>query len=257
MSPAAHRRERRVGLAILLLLAALPILPPIGQDQAYHDFADTRTILGLPNALDTLSNLAFLIGGGAGIGLVLARRLPGPATALGAMTLLTFIGFVATALGSAWYHVQVPPTDAGLAIDRYGMVIAFAGILGLAAAHRASDRAGWAVGAAALVAGPLAVWWWGVSGSLTPYALLQFGGMAVIVLLVAWRDGTADTPVQPGPNWPLLIGFYLVAKVLEMGDHEIWQWTANFVSGHTLKHLAAAMAAPAIIIPMLTARAHH
>jgi len=53
--------------------------------------------------------------------------------------LVFFVGFVLTAIGSAWYHLD--PDDRGLAWDRMGMVVAFAGVLGLVAAHRVSVRA--------------------------------------------------------------------------------------------------------------------
>ena len=97
-----------------------------------------------------------------------------------------------------------------------------------------------------LVAGPFAVWWWTVSGNVAPYAGLQFGGMALLVLILFWRDdGNAF-----GPNWGLLIGVYALAKVLEAADAQIWELTAHVISGHTLKHLAAAFVALAVIAPM-------
>ena len=249
MNAATHSLSRReiILAAIALAVLALPFaLPHVAQSQTYHHFADTRTLFGVANAMDTLSNFAFIFAGVAGIMLVWLERLPSPTTALGAMSLLTFAGLVATGIGSAWYHGQVPPNDAGLAIDRYGMVVSFAGILGLAAAHKVSERAGWWTGWLVLVAGPFAVWWWTVSGNVAPYAVLQFGGMALLVLILFWRDeGNAS-----GPNWGLLIGVYALAKVFEAADAQIWELTAHLVSGHTLKHLAAAWVALAVIAPL-------
>ena len=51
----------------LLCLAAALLLPPMAQPLAYHDFADRRTLLGIPNFLDVASNFAFLIGGVIGL----------------------------------------------------------------------------------------------------------------------------------------------------------------------------------------------
>ena len=253
MNAAPHSLSRReiILAAIALAVLALPFaLPHVAQSPAYHHFADTRTLFGVANAMDTLSNFAFIIAGVAGIVLVWLRRLPEPTTALGAMSLLTFIGLVATGIGSAWYHGQVPPNDAGLAIDRYGMVVSFAGVLGLAAAHKVSERAGWWTGWLVLVAGPFAVWWWTVSGNVAPYAVLQFGGMALLVLILFWRDAAAFGTAAAGPNWGLLIGAYALAKVFEAGDAQIWELTARLISGHTLKHLAAALVAVAVIAPL-------
>jgi hypothetical protein len=39
-----------------------------------------------------------------------------------------------------------------------------------------------------------------------------------------------------------VVGFYSLAKILETGDRQVFALTGRSVSGHTLKHLAAAMA---------------
>ena len=48
-------------------------------------------------------------------------------------------------------------------------------------------------------------------------------------------------------------GFYLLAKVLEAADDIIYGWTHDIVSGHTLKHLCAAMV-PVFLTLMLAKR---
>jgi len=48
-------------------LGGLLLLPPIPQDQSYHEFADQRTILGVPNFWNVVSNLPFLAVGAAGL----------------------------------------------------------------------------------------------------------------------------------------------------------------------------------------------
>lgn len=48
-------------------------------------------------------------------------------------------------------------------------------------------------------------------------------------------------------------GFYLLAKVEEAADKPIYKWTHHIVSGHTLKHLCAAMV-PVFLALMLAKR---
>ena len=48
-------------------LAALPLLPPIPQDQDYHNFADVRAWLGIPNVWNVISNLPFIAAGAVGL----------------------------------------------------------------------------------------------------------------------------------------------------------------------------------------------
>lgn len=50
-----------------------------------------------------------------------------------------------------------------------------------------------------------------------------------------------------------LAGFYLLAKIEEASDKLIYNWTYHIVSGHTLKHLCAAMV-PVFLTLMLAKR---
>src|SRR5579871_3712937 len=73
--------EARVLGFLVLGIVALGVafcLPPIPQDPAYHDFADGRTILGVPNLLNVISNLPFVVVGALGLWLVLRRGSVGP-----------------------------------------------------------------------------------------------------------------------------------------------------------------------------------
>ena len=54
------------GLMIVSLVALLP-LPPLLQDQSYHQFADQRELFGIPNFWNVVSNLPFIAVGAAGL----------------------------------------------------------------------------------------------------------------------------------------------------------------------------------------------
>jgi len=226
------------GLLCLLALA-LPVIP---QDAGFHQFADARGWLGIPNAYNVLSNLPFALAGAAGLWLMARRRLLLPNRAFAAAAIVFFGGLIATAACSGWYHAA--PEGGSLAVDRMGMVLVFAGAVGMLAAERVSARAGWALGALALASGPLAVLWWQASADLGPYAVVQFGGMLLLLLTALfWRE--------PGETrWGWMLALYVMAKVLEIYDYEIFAHTGHLVSGHALKHLTAAATALAVLIPL-------
>jgi predicted kinase len=72
-----------------------------------------------------------------------------------------------------------------------------------------------------------------------PWALVQFGGMALVLGLALARP--IDGAVGLKLGW--VIFFYALAKLFELSDHAIFDATHQLLSGHTLKHLAAALAA--------------
>ena len=225
-----------LGAAALLVAVAL-FAPAVGQPAGFHAFAEQRALWGVPHALDVLSNLPFAIAGL--IGLVVLGRVP--QDALPAVqrrcARLFFVGLLVTAAGSSWYHLA--PHDPGLAIDRLSMSVAFAGLLGLAAACGVSERAGRLLMAALLVCAPAAVAQWYVTGNLLPWVLVQGAGMVLIVLVAAF----APRPAQGlDVRWVFVLLAYAAAKLLELGDHQVFQASGELLSGHTLKHVVAAFA---------------
>jgi hypothetical protein len=224
------------GLCTLLLLAAA-FAPAVTQPPHYHAFADQRTLWSVPHALDVLSNLPFALAGAAGLWLLRGAAGRRIAPVQRHCAALFFAGLVLTTLCSTWYHLQ--PQDAGLAIDRAGMSVAFAGVLGLVAAAQVSERAGALLAPALLVAGPIAIAVWRFTGNVLPWALVQGGGLVLILAfgLRAARPGALQV------RWAGVLAVYVVAKLLETGDHAIFHASGELLSGHTLKHLAAALAA--------------
>jgi hypothetical protein len=64
----------------------------------------------------------------------------------------------------------------------------------------------------------------------------------VLVLASFWRSRYTH-----GGAIFTAIGLYALAKVVEVYDGAVFTLTAGFVSGHTLKHLTAAVAIYAIV----------
>ena len=241
--PSRATRLRLLVLALVTAVSAAVILSldPIPQDPTYHRFADDRTVFGIPNFQNVVSNFPFVLLGGAGL-LRLRRRLahPGDAAEVSetAAWLLLFLGILLTAFGSGWYHLR--PTNASLVWDRLPMTLGFmgffAGIIGERVGQRAYRLLLWpllGIGVASVL-----VWYAGEvhgAGDLRLYALVQFFPLLLIPLLMAFYQ-----PRYTGGAWVFVaLAAYAAAKVFEHYDHQIYR-ALGFVSGHPLKHLAAA-----------------
>lgn len=218
---------------MLLAMAGAWLLPAIQQPADYHDFADRRPLFGIANAGDVLSNAAFALTGLYGlIQLQRGRRWLGPAVR--ASLLAFFVGLILTAFGSAYYHLD--PTNAKLVLDRLPMTLSFAGVFGAVVGERVSTRGGFVALAVMLAIGLASVVYWKYTDDIGPYAMVQFGGIAgLVVLLVATPRGAEALP------WWWLMAWYAVAKLVEAGDSVIWHASSAVVAGHLLKHLAAAL----------------
>ncbi|MCR8957575.1 hypothetical protein M0765_007525 [Variovorax sp. S2] len=258
--PTLSRRERALlfTFALLALVALFGPALPAADVAIASVFADNRTWHGLPNAMDVLSNLPFLLIGCWGLYRLnridrahqqaLAQfPLAPPASDPPDNTLdcawLFFAGLIATAAGSAFYHLL--PDAPRLAADRAGMAVAFAGLIGIAVCERVSQRAGWPAAWFVLTAGLLAAEVVQETGNVLPWALVQFGGMALVLTLAL------ATPMRGAVGLKLgwVIFFYVVAKAFELADHQIYEASGHLISGHSLKHLVAALAG----LPVLAA----
>jgi hypothetical protein len=226
--------------AIAAAVAILFLFPAIPQSEAYHNFADKRALLGIPNCLDVLSNVFFLFVGAWGLRTVFRRaqfldpRESWPYA-------MFFVGVTLTAFGSSWYHLN--PNDATLVWDRIPMTIGFLSLVAAILAERISVPAGLGLLVPMIAFGVWSVWYWETTqqqgrGDLRPYVFAQFGSLLILVLLIFLF------PARYTRTWDLGISlaFYALAKLLEAADRPIFT-ALKFVSGHTLKHLAAALSA--------------
>ena len=236
-----------IGLGIVAL-GLVFCIPPIPQDQGYHAFADDRTMLGVPNFLNVASNAPFIVVGVLGLGLLLrhdSARPDGPIQerAERPPLLVLFAGVLLTGFGSSYYHLA--PDNDRLVWDRLPMTIAFMGFFAGMIGERIGGRAGaWLLWPLVWL-GLVAVFTWRMTeqreaGDLRLYGFVQFYPMLAIPLMIGLFPGRYT---RSGDVFQAL-GWYLLAKVLEVGviDHGIYDM-GHVVSGHTLKHLAAALGA--------------
>ena len=250
---------RKASLGGLGILTAIFILigcmmPRIPQPPSYHLFADGRSFLGIRNFGDVVSNLPFAIIGTWGLvfllrsrsrraGLFVDRREIWP-------YLFAFAGLLLTAFGSSYYHLA--PDNARLVWDRLPMTITFMSMVAAVIAERIDIRLGLWLMPFLLFVGPFSVvqWYWSETigrGDLRLYAAVQaYSALVILLSLFFPRRYTR------GSDFGLVLGFYALAKAFELFDKPILA-ALRVVSGHTLKHLAAA-AAGLCILRMLQKR---
>ena len=244
------RKEIYVGMGLLAFFVLWLFMPTVAQPEDYHRFADSRTWLGIPNAADVLSNLAFVAVGLLGLMRLQQDRRPLPSVVRVSLYVF-FIGFILTGFGSGYYHWN--PTNETLVGDRLPMTIVFAGVFGALLAERVSTRCGFAVLLLMLVVGPGSVFYWKATADLSLYAVVQFGGIAGILLVLSVTKKGND----PLPWWTL-IAWYGVAKILEAGDDVVWNATREVFAGHAWKHITAALGGLAIANALrMPSRANH
>ncbi|RSZ61040.1 alkaline phytoceramidase [Massilia atriviolacea] len=221
-----------------ILTAAMLLGGPIPQPDGYHAFADGRALSGLANAADVLSNLGFLLIGLYGL---LHVRPSRPAHAM------FFVAILMTAFGSSWYHLA--PDDARLLWDRLPIALACVALLAAALEDAFPARFAALPTLAALCAlGAASVFWWAATGNLGPYLLIQLAPLVLIPAL-QWQSGAAPARRRA---FGIAIGLYVLAKLCELADGAILG-AIEVVSGHTLKHVFATLAA-LVLARMIAAR---
>src|SRR5262249_13328394 len=191
-----------LGLMVVSLVT-LPLLPPIAQDPAYHQFADQRTLFGIPNFWNVVSNLPFVIIGARGLR-QFARHRAG---------FVLFIGVLLTGFGSAYYHWE--PNNSTLFWDRLPMALTFMAILTIGVEECVSAKAGAILLWPLLALAVFSLLLWRGTDDLRLYGWVQFfPGIALPLLFVAFP------PKYSGiSHWLIAAAFYALAKLFEFYDH--------------------------------------
>ncbi|KAH6777384.1 senescence associated gene 18 protein [Perilla frutescens var. frutescens] len=237
------------GVAILCFVVLMLVTPAIPQSQEYHNFADQREFFGgIPNALNVISNFPFLVVGIVGLvlcyyGNYFKLSLPGEVCGW----TFFFVGVAAVAFGSSYYHLE--PNDARLVWDRLPMTVAFTSIIAIFIIERVDARKGTFSIVPLILAGIVSILYWRFFDDLRPYAVVQFVPCIAIPVMAI----LLPPMYTHSAYWLWAAGFYLVAKIEEAADVPIYNLTHHIVSGHTIKHLFAAMV-PVFLTLMLAKR---
>lgn len=234
----SNRNQRLIILGIITagcIIAAF-VMKPIPQDEAYHHFADTREFLGIPNFWNVISNLPFLAVGLTGLAL-LAKACKGMLLPYSVL----FAGIFLTGIGSAYYHLT--PNNNTLIYDRIPMTIVFMSLLAATVSETISKRLGIVLLIPLLTLGIGSVLYWHITesrgkGDLRLYGLVQFYPVLFIPLVLIMFPSAQSRSGVRELVWVVL--WYLIAKIFEHLDWQVYS-VGHIVSGHTLKHLAAAV----------------
>lgn len=228
-------------LTVAVVIATIAhLLPPIPQPLAYHNFADHRAWLGIPNFGDVVSNLPFAIVGVWGLLFLFpphTARFSDPRERFPYTVM--FAALILTAAGSTYYHLA--PDNARLVWDRIPIMIVFMALLAAVIGERVSVNAGLWAFPVLQIAGVGSVLLWRASelrghGDLRFYAAVQVYSIVVLLLMLL-----VPAKYTRGSDFAVVVGWYVLAKILEESDRQVFA-LGHVVSGHTLKHLAAAAA---------------
>lgn len=233
-----NRLLRIWGIVFVTALTGIAVacLPAIPQAVHFHNFADQRSAWGIPNTLNVVSNLAFVLSGIAGLRFLLwdkaVPRSCGP-------WFTFFVGAVLTGIGSAYYHLA--PDNTRLVWDRLPMTVVFMSLLAAIITERISAKGGRMLLFPLLLLGVGSVVYWHFTeqaghGDLRLYGFVQFYPVLLIpaILLLFPARFTHSGYLFA------MIGVYALAKISEHFDAELLAF-AGLVSGHTIKHLIASL----------------
>jgi len=122
------------------------------------------------------------------------------------------------------------------------MTLVFMAFFSIIIAERMHLKSGLVLLSVLLAVGDGSVIYWSVTesaghGDLRAYALVQFLPVLIIpVILILFK------PRYTGSRYlNEVVAWYGLAKIFELLDHRIFAFTHNLMSGHTAKHLTAAI----------------
>ena len=224
-----------VAVAVVIALA-----PPFAEPAVFRTLVDERQLFGIANFWNVVSNLPLLLVGVWGVHFLARGRGGFPEAAEQRAYWLLFLAVALSGAGSIYYHLA-PDTDR-LMWDRLPIALGFMALLSAVITERVSVRAGSRALLPLILAGAASVLYWRWSAqhgaeNILPYAIVQYGAVAAVVVLTL----CLRSHYTRGADVLIAMAIYAAAKITELLDAQIFAW-GQYLSGHTLKHLLAAVA---------------
>jgi Ceramidase len=222
-------------ITVLTSIAIFVFMKPIPQDLIYHHFANDNKVLGISNCWNVVSNIGFIFTGIFGVKFLIKHHINNP------IIWTLFVGVILTGFGSAYYHLA--PNNTSLVWDRLPMTIVFTSFFALIYSWCFSEKMGFNIWILSLAVGIYSVFYWQYTehefrGDLRLYAIVQFLPILLIAIIVATNFKKHTFLLKP---IAMIVLWYVIAKLLEHFDVYLFE-TTNMLSGHPIKHIAAAVA---------------
>ncbi|MFK7900296.1 MAG: hypothetical protein AB8B61_06025 [Cyclobacteriaceae bacterium] len=225
---------------LLLFIIGLITKGAIPQDITYHSFTDNRTLFGIPNFWDVVSNFPMFAIGLYSL-IQTFKKTNAPKTILTiCLPFVLSIGIMTTGIGSAYYHWS--PNNTSLVWDRLPMTLVFMPFFSLLIYDFISPKVGRTTFFLLVPLGIISVLYWYYTesigkGDLRLYAFVQFFPILItpFIIWLFYKKKPYITHIL------YTFGWYLVAKLCEHFDEAIFGSLHSFWSGHTIKHLLSAV----------------
>ena len=225
----------RNALLVMLVIASLLslfIIEPISQDLAYHSFADARTIFGISNFFDVISNLTFIFVGIVGLSYVVTDWDGKTSWSW----LILFLAILMVAAGSSYYHLN--PSNETLTWDRLPMAVGFMALFVTVLGDYVNPKLEQWLLIPMCLLGIFSVIYWHINDDLRIYAWVQFCSLGLLLAIISlFKPNALLTKYL---IYALI--FYTLSKITEYFDVAIFTHTQEMISGHTIKHILAAIA---------------
>ncbi|WP_173236155.1 ceramidase domain-containing protein [Legionella antarctica] len=233
-----------IALAIIIPLLVYIFIPRIPQWSSYHQFVDVRKTWGIPNFWNVVSNIPFFLVSILGLISVQQQWKNNNLTIKEIIVfLILFMGILLISIGSSYYHWS--PDNNRLVWDRIPITIVFMSLLALTIMERVNFHLGLWLLIPLIALGIYSVLYWhwtelSGQGDIRLYGLVQFYSIFLILFILL----LFPKPYPPLYLYIWMFIFYVLAKLFEYLDPIM----DGLLSGHTLKHLCAAISTYFIVV---------
>ena len=236
MMHSLKKNELIVFSLLLLLTIGVFFLPQMQQYAHYHNFGDQRTLCHIPHFWNIMSNIPFAWVGALGI-YAAHRNITDKTEKF--FALLCFWATTSLVITSSYYHFE--PNNFGVFIDRISIVFAIIGLIGLVTIRHISPLSGIITSIIAAIFGLGGLYYWYITAG-TPSEDLRFYALVQILPMLLFPVILWISSKDKGKKYIIAcLAWYGIAKLCETYDIEIYALLFHTISGHSLKHIAAAI----------------